>query len=130
MDDEDLIAYKGEKFTIEWYRNESDESPVLDYFMGLDESAQDKLFYLFQRMGDFGRISDNTKFNHEGDQIYAFKPQPERFLCFFQLGKKIIVTNAFHKKQQKLPKNEKDRAVNCREDYLKRLKKGDYYHDN
>jgi phage-related protein len=98
--------------------------------MDLDDRAQDKLFYLFRRMGDFGRISDKTKFNHEGDQIYAFKPQPNRFLCFFQKGKKIIVTSAFHKKTQKLPRDEKDRAVNCREDYNKRLEKGDYYHDN
>lgn len=130
MDDDDLIAYRGEKFTIEWYRNDSEECPALEYFLGLDDSAQDKLFHLMQRIGDFGRISDTTKFRHEGDQIYAFKPQPNRFLCFFQKGQKIIVTNAFHKKQQKLPKGEKDRALDCRKDYLKRNKTGDYYHDN
>ncbi|MFM6247534.1 MAG: type II toxin-antitoxin system RelE/ParE family toxin [Dolichospermum sp.] len=30
-----------------------------------------------------------------------------RFLCFFFTGKKIIITNAFQKKTQKLPKNQK-----------------------
>lgn len=130
MDDKELIAYEGAKFTIEWYREDGGLIPACEYFNDLDKPARVKLFYLLVRMGDFGTISDKTKFNNEGNQIYAFKPQPERFLCFFQKGKKIIITNAFRKKQQKLPKNEKERALNCRDDYLKRTKTGSYYHDN
>lgn len=48
---------------------------------------------------------------YEGDNIYAFKPQPDRYLCFFFTGKKIIVTNAFQKKSDKLPPNEKATAI-------------------
>lgn len=66
---------------------------------------------LVKKMGDFGVIFDKTKFRNEGDGIYAFKPQPDRYLCFFFVGKKIIVTNAFHKKSDKLPKSEKDTAL-------------------
>jgi phage-related protein len=62
-------------------------------------------------MGDFGKIYDTTKFTYEGDKIYAFKPQPDRYLSFFTKGKKIIVTNAFWKKTQKMPKNEKELAI-------------------
>ena len=36
------------------------------------------------------------------------------------LGKKIIVTNAYRKTGQKMPKGEKDLAIKCMEDYLKR----------
>lgn len=82
---------------------------------------------LFKRMGDFGRISDKTKFRYEGDEIFAFKPQPDRFLSFFVKDKRIIITNAFHKKSQKLPKNEKTKAINYRDDYLSRTNKGEYY---
>jgi hypothetical protein len=39
-------------------------------------------------MGDFGKIYDITKFRNEGDGIYAFKPQSDRYLSFFTLGKK------------------------------------------
>jgi hypothetical protein len=60
-------------------------------------------------MGDTGKIRDESKFRNEGDKVYAFKPQPHRFLSFFVEGKKIIVTNAFWKKQDKLPKGEKER---------------------
>jgi hypothetical protein len=58
-------------------------------------------------MEELGRIHDETKFMHEGDGIYAFKPQPDRCPCFFFEGKKIIVTSAFVKKSQMSPGNEK-----------------------
>ncbi len=123
----EYIAYEGDYFTIEWYHTERDESQTLEYFNGLSENQQDKLLYLFRRMGDFGKINNKTQFRYEGDEIFAFKPQPDRFLCFFVKGKKIIVTNAFRKKSDKLPKNEKERAVSCRDDYMQRTKKGIYY---
>ncbi len=62
-------------------------------------------------MGEIGKISDIKKFRNEGDKVYAFKPQPHRFLSFFVQGKKIIVTNAFWKKQDKaciVPLNGRD----------------------
>ena len=37
-------------------------------------------------------------------------------------GKKIIVTNAFRKKTDKLPKKEKKKSLKYREDYLDRNK--------
>jgi len=82
---------------------------------------------LLKRMGDFGRIFDKTKFRNEGDQIFAFKPQPDRFLCFFTTGRKIIITNAFVKKSDKLPPGEKDRALRAKADFETRVRKGTYY---
>jgi len=70
---------------------------------------------------------DKTKFNFEGDGIYAFKPKPHRFLCFFVKGKKLIITNGLIKKSDKLPKNEKEKALKRREDYETKCKKNQYY---
>ena len=67
------------------------------------------------------------KFRHEGDQIYAIKPAPDRFLCFFYHDSKMIVTNAYEKKTDKMPIREKDRAIKAREDYIKRSKEEKYY---
>jgi len=78
-------------------------------------------------MGDIGKIQNKTKFRSEEDGIYAFKPQPDRFLCFFFEGRKIIVTTAFLKKQNKLPKQEKIRALKCKKDYEFRCREGIYY---
>ena len=123
----EYVAYRGEKFTIEWYYNEKNESQPLDFFNTLIPVEQQKFFHLLKRMGDFGFISDKTKFRNEDDGIYAFKPQPNRFLSFFYEGSKIIITNAFMKKSQKLKKQDKDCAIKARNDYTKRVKEGTYY---
>jgi hypothetical protein len=121
------IAFEGKKFTIEWYFDTKGKSAALEYFESLDDGMQIKLLGLFELMGNVGVIKNETKFRYEGDKVYAFKPQPHRFLCFFFTGHKIIVTNAFHKKSDKLPANEKERALNSKDDYEKRIKRGDYY---
>ena len=126
----EYIAYKGAKYTIEWYFNEKGLSQPYEYLMDLDAGMQKKIFYLFKRMGDYGIINDKTKFRNEGDQIFAFKPQPDRFLSFFVKGKTIIITNAFRKKSNKLPKNEKKKALRVRKDYYNRVKGGIYYEEN
>jgi len=127
MIEKQYIAYKGSAFTIEWYFTEDGESMALEYYKSLDAQQRRKFLFLLKRIGDSGKISDKTKFIYEGDQIYAFKPQPERFLCFFMQEGKVIITNGFRKKQQKLPSGEKERALACKENYQKRIKEGTYY---
>lgn len=97
---------------------------MLEKFSGVDAK---KFAHLLMMMGDIGGIRNEQKFRNEGDKIYCFKPQPHRFLCFFIEKGKVIITNAFMKKQQKLPKAEKERALRCKKDYELRNKKGTYY---
>jgi hypothetical protein len=123
----EYIAYEGAKFTIEWYYDSKGISHAFEYYKSLKVEERIKLLRLLKRMGDTGEIKDKTKFNFEGDQIYAFKPKPQRFLCFFFMGNKIIMTNAFCKKQDRLPKNEKEKALKYKVDYKKRINNGDYY---
>ena len=123
----EFIAYKGEVLTVEWFFDEKGKSDALDFFEALSNTQKRKTLMLFKRIGDFGKISDITKFRNEGEKIFAFKPQPERFLSFFYAGKKIVVTNGFRKKAQKLPKKEKNLAVNRMKNYDSRVKSGDYY---
>jgi len=127
MDKTNCVAYEGLFYTIEWYYNENGKSMAHEYYLSLSDLQKRKLLVLFKRIGDYGKIHDSTKFNYEGDKIFAFKPQPDRFLSFFVKEKKIILTNGFHKKTTKLPKNEKNRAIKIREDYFKRINKGKYY---
>jgi len=127
MNNKDYIAYIGKFFTIEWYFDENGKSQSFEYYEGLSDLQKRKLLVLFKRIGDFGKIHDKTKFNFEGDSIFAFKPQPDRFLSFFVKDKKIIIANGFHKKTQKLPSIEKEKALKYKNDYLKRTSKGTYY---
>ncbi|MCX5925376.1 MAG: type II toxin-antitoxin system RelE/ParE family toxin [Candidatus Dependentiae bacterium] len=121
------IAYKGKEFTIEWYFNIKGESPALEYFKELTEGQKNKTFELIRAMGDAGKIINTEKFNFEGDKLFAFKPSPDRFFCFFYKGSKLIITNAYKKKSQKMPPREKERALKLRDDYSKRCDEGNYY---
>ena len=123
----EFIAYEGDALTVEWYFDENGNSDSLNYFESLSDTQKRKVLMLFKRIGDFGKISDNTKFRNEGEKVFAFKPQPDRFLSFFYIGKKIIVTNAFRKKSQKLPEKEKYLALQKMDSYDSRVKSGDYY---
>ncbi len=123
----EFIAYKGEALTVEWFFNEKGKSEALNFFETLSKSQKRKTLMLFKRIGDFGKISDITKFRNEGEKIFAFKPQPDRFLSFFYVGKKIVVTNGFRKKDQKLPLKEKNLALKRMKDYDSRVTNGGYY---
>ena len=126
---QEFVAYKGSQFTIEWYYDANGKSDVFEYYESLDFPQKRKIIMLFKKMSDFGRIRDITKFRNEGNKIYAFKPKPDRFLSFFYTGSKIIVTNAFVKKSDKLPDEEKERALKRRQDYIRREQEGTYYDD-
>lgn len=123
----EIIAYQGSCFTIEWYYNEKGISEAYNYYSQLPPQRRRKVLALFKHMGEMGKIFDKTKFRYEGDQVYTFKPQPDRFLCFFFTSKKIIITNAFEKKTNKLPKHEKEKALISRAKYKQRIIEGTYY---
>jgi hypothetical protein len=123
----EYIAFSGKEFTVEWYFDSKGKSISLDYFESMDDDGQTRLLALFELIGNIGEIKNKTKFRNEGNKIYAFKPQPHRFLCFFLSGRKIIVTNAFQKKSDKLPVNEKEKALKFKSDYESRVKRGNYY---
>jgi hypothetical protein len=96
------IAYKGREFTIEWHYDSKGKALALDFFKKQSKDKQRKLLNLIRLIGEQGKIFDTTKFRNEGDKIYAFKPQLDRYLCFFFREKKIIITNAFTKKNSKI----------------------------
>jgi len=125
MDTESCIIYSGSKYTLEWYYDRKGRSVAKEFYQKTSEDFQRKFLVLVKKMGDFGKIYDITKFRNEGDGIYALKPQPDRYLSFFTYGGKIIVTNGFRKKTDKIPKSEKELAVKYKQDYLARKDGGE-----
>ncbi len=118
---------KGSKYVIEWYFDSNGKSKAKCYFDELTDNRQRKILHLLAIMGQMGKINNEEKFRSEGDQIYAFKPTPDRFLCFFSKGAKIMITNDFEKKTSKMPAREKERSLKYKEDYVNRFNRDDYY---
>ena len=126
---EDYIFYQGEKFQVEFYFTEKGELPAKEYFDSSEQQVRIKLLALVKYLAENGRLFDETKFRSvdKKEKIYEFKPMAERFFSFFYEGKKIIITNAYRKKGQKMDKRELYRAINLKKDFESRVKGGVYY---
>ena len=126
---EDYIFYQGEKFQVEFYFTMKGELPAKGYFDSSEQQVKIKLLALVKYIAENGRLFDEAKFRlvDKKEKIYEFKPMAERFFNFFTEGKKIIITNAYHKKGQKVDRRELAKAVNLKIDYEFRLKGGAYY---
>lgn len=127
----EYIFYKGSKFQIEFYYNGAGKLPAKEYLEASKSSLDLKLKIaaLVKYITEYGKIYDTTKFRivDRKEKIYEFKPLNHRFFNFFYKGKKIIITNAYMKKSQKLDKKELKKAINMKKDYTNRVKGGTYY---
>ncbi len=100
---QEYIIFAGETYTIEWYHSDRGKSQPLTFYNSLDQKDKLQFLKLVKMIGDNGQIRNKEKFRYEGDKIYAFKPKPNRFLCFFTVGSRIVITNAFTKKPINCP---------------------------
>ena len=123
----EFVANRGDRLTLEWYFDTNGRSSALEYFEELSFSEKKKLFYVFMQLSKRGKVFNKEKFRCEGDKIYAIKASQDRLLCFFFDGVKLIVTNGFKKKSNKMPRREKEKALIAKKSYEERCKKGTYY---
>jgi len=126
---EDYIFYQGEKFQVEFYFTETKEMPAKEYLEKESLEVQVKLAALVKYIADHGMLFNKTKFRKvdSKENIFEFKPLDHRFFSFFYEGKKIIITNAYMKKSQKVSKRDLEKAKNMKKTYIDRLKGGIYY---
>jgi phage-related protein len=118
------LVYDGAVFRIEFYVAPGGVAPAEAWLEQLPLGAQQKFAALFARMGDTGKIWNERKFKHvtETDQIFEFKVEADRILCFFFIGRRLILTHGFKKAGDKTPKREIDRAEAYKKDFEGRMK--------
>lgn len=126
---EEYVFYRGEKFQVEFYFDEKGKLPAKKQLELSSYQVQLKLLALVKFIAENGKLFDITKFRQvdKKEKIYEFKLLSERFFNFFYEGKKIIITNAYRKKGQKVNQRELDKAINFKKDYECRNKGGVYY---
>jgi len=118
------LVYDGAIFRIEFYVAPNGIAPAEEWLEQLPLIAQQKFAALFSRMGDTGKIWNERKFKHltETKQIFEFKVDAERILCFFFVGRRLILTHGFRKAGDKTPKREIVRAETYKQDFEGRMK--------
>jgi len=114
-----LTVCDGAFFEVLWGIASGGGCQARDYYESLEEADRAKALALFKRMADVGKIYDKTKFKKETAKLYAFKPQPHRFFCFFVKGKRIFIVSAYQKQGEKTPLQEIRRAENLRIECMK-----------
>jgi len=129
---EEYIFYQGEKFQAEFYFTETGEMPAKEYLEKESLGVQLKLATLVKYIAEHGKFFNKTKFRivDSKERIFEFKPAEHRFFSFFYEGSKIIITNAYRKKAQKVSKRDLEKAKNIKITYTDRLKEGVYYEKN
>ncbi|CUS38989.1 conserved hypothetical protein [Candidatus Nitrospira nitrosa] len=118
------LVYDGTVLRIEFYVASNGTVPAEDWLEQLSDAAQQKFAALFVRMGDTGKIWNERKFKHltGTDQLFEFKVEADRILCFFFVGRRLILTHGFRKAGDKTPKREIDRAEACKKDFEGRVR--------
>ena len=114
-------------YTVDFYTMEDGFQPVAAYLASLDEKM------LAKTLRDIDMLETNGPALRE-PQSKALEPNLfelrtkvgsniSRVLYFFIVGKRIILTNGFIKKQDQTPESEKARARRYRDDYIRRYGK-------
>ena len=108
---EDVVAYRGRRFLIEYAICTNGSCPAKEFFDSLLERDQAKLMALFVRMGDEGSIRNEEKFKRiEGTEYFAFKSFQTRVISCFQPGRRLILLCGLGKKKDRYPPAEIERA--------------------
>ena len=116
-------------FNIEFYENADGESELWDFLEELRiRSASNKdlriqykqiLLYI-QLLQDHGTRMKNDITKHIDDGIWELRPGNNRIFYFFFKDNTFVLLHQFHKKTQKTPRREIDKAKAERKDYLSR----------
>ena len=114
----ELIAYRGKKFVIEYGICTNGSAPAKEFFDSLSERDQAKLMALFVRMGEEGVIRNEEKFKRiEGAEYFAFKSFQIRMICRFQPSGRLILLCGFRKKKDRYPPTEIARVMRIFEEH-------------
>lgn len=118
------LAYAGQAFQVEFYVRRAGEALAEEWLESMPASGQQKFAALFAWMGDHGRILNERKFKHltGTNQIFEFKSEDGRVLCFFFSGRRIILTHGFKKQGDKTPKKEIELAEKLKAEFEERTK--------
>lgn len=117
------------KFEVEYYEKEDGTYPAEEFILSQNMKMQAKIFMSLQLLEIKGCELREPYSKALGDGIFELRTVQgnniTRVLYFFVVGNKVILTNGFVKKTQKIPKSEIRLARKYKADYENR--KGNSY---
>lgn len=115
------------KFEVLFYEKRNGECPIEDFLVSLDVKMRAKIVGLLELLEEKGNQLREPYSKHIDDGIFEIRCKVgsniTRVLYFFYHDGKIILTNGFVKKTQKIPLNQIRIAKEYRIDYQERAGK-------
>ncbi len=112
---------------IQFYKDKNGKFPIEDFFDSLNSKQALKVTWVLNLIEEHENIPKSyLKKMTNTDNIWEVRIQSGnnayRLMCFKFRGKIIVLTNGFHKKAQKTPKNEILLAEKRKDDWIRRHK--------
>lgn len=115
-----------EKFNIDFFESDNGKCPVKEYLDSVDVKMRAKIVRTIELLETNGNMLGMPYSESLEDGIFELRTKVSsnvsRILYFFYIERKIVLTNGFTKKTNKVPKRELETAKNCRAVYLERQK--------
>lgn len=124
------ILCRGEKLQVELYFSENGRIPVRELLESIgDQKITIKLAALAELIANRAIVYDEKKYRiiERKHRIFEFKVLSYRFFSFFSVGGKVIITSGYKKSSKKVNKQELNRAIRLKQNYMERLERGEYY---
>ena len=113
-----------DNFNIIFFELDNNTCPVQDFLDSLDDKMAAKMYGMMDILAEHGNELRKPYSEHLEDGIFEVRAKLgsniTRVLYFFYVGKTIVMTNGFVKKQQKTPKAQIALAKKYRKIFLER----------
>ncbi len=103
----------------------------LEFYKNLDLKVKSKIQYVFELIKQVDRVPEKflapmTGYRGLFEIRIEYNLNIYRIFCCFDEGRLVVLLNGFHKKTQKTPKDEIERAMRLKSEYfeLKKQKNG------
>ena len=113
-----------QSYEVIFYDKPDGTEPAKEFLLSLDKKMRTKLLIEIDMLANNGSELREPYSKHISGGIFELRAKVgtdiSRVLYFFVVGRRIILTNGFIKKTQKIPYAELERARRYRSDFLSR----------
>ena len=115
----DRLVVKGAWGTVEYAVRSSGKMLAKDWIDGEPEQVQSKFAHLFRKIAETGKISNTKQFRTLQNDIWEFKRDSNRILCF-QMGNRWFLTHRYQKQRRKCPPREIEIAIAIKGEHVQK----------
>jgi len=113
-----------DNFEIEFFEKDDHSCPVQEFLDALDDKMAAKVYGMMDVLAQAGNFLRKPYSSKLDEHIFELRVKQgsniTRVLYFFFVGRRIVMTNGFVKKQQKTPTRQIEIANKYRKIYLQR----------